>query len=305
MTNERYAFVEDVKNRKNVARSGGKRGKSRYGCSLPSDSMSHWAKKRENGDVVIMAPDRPIIYEDFKELSEDMQRQYLQGIIDNYGGTTERIAKMWGVSEAKVKNHRQLLGIKNPQPSLGALWDIDSGARWTGFLSGIDFLSEPMSYEEFKKLSTNEKKQYLHFLVDDLEASPAEISGLFGIVSQNIRALLKKNGIPPKGREYRYNHKKWEEWLEKYKSEAETVVEESEEPESEPIPNDLPEDGIEMTEEPDEDPIELIAPVGPKGMEDYEIEYINVTMTVYSMDQIPEIFSKLPKAHNGSVTFQF
>lgn len=297
MTDERYSYVEDVKNRKNVARSGGKKGKSRYGCSLPSDIMSHWAKKRENGDVVIMAPDRPIIYEDFKELSEDMQRQYLQGIIDNYGGTTERIAKMWGVSEAKVKNHRQLLGIKNPQPSLGALWDIDSGARWTGFLSGIDFLSEPMSYEEFKKLSTNEKKQYLRFLVDDLEASPAEISGLFGIVSQNIRVLLKKNGIPPKGREYRYNHKKWEEWLEKYKNNDSVMEEENKVTEHIQEPIECKEEPTEYKEEPkiEEKSKEIII--------HNEISSMQVHMHVDNQDQIIEMLSKLPKAKKGQIMF--
>ena len=297
MTDERYSYVEDVKNRKNIARSGGKKGKSRYGCSLPSDSMSHWAKKRENGDVVIMAPDRPIIYEDFKELSEDMQRQYLQGIIDNYGGTTERIAKMWGVSEAKVKNHRQLLGIKNPQPSLGALWDIDSGARWTGFLSGIDFLSEPMSYEEFKKLSTNEKKQYLHFLVDDLEASPAEISGLFGIVTQNIRVLLKKNGIPPKGREYRYNHTKWEEWLEKYENSDSVMEEENKVTEHIQESIECKEEPIEYKEEPkiEEKSKEIII--------HNEIPSMQVHMYVDNQDQIIEMLSKLPKAKKGQIMF--
>ena len=297
MTDERYSYVEDVKSRKSVARSGGKKGKSRYGCTLPSDSMSHWAKKRENGDVVIMAPDRPILYDDFKELSEDMQRQYLQGIIDNYGGTTERIAKMWGVSEAKVKNHRQLLGIKNPQPSLGALWDIDSGARWTGFLSGIDFLSEPMSYEEFKKLSTNEKKQYLHFLVDDLEASPVEISGLFGIVSQNIRALLKKNGIPPKGREYRYNHKKWEEWLEKYENRDSVMEEENKVTEHIQDSIECKEEPIEYKEEPkiEERSKEIII--------HNEIPSMQVHMYVDNQDQIIEMLSKLPKAKKGQIMF--
>ena len=297
MTDERYSYVEDVKNRKNVARSGGKKGKSRYGCTLPSDAMSHWAKKRENGDVVIMAPDRPIIYEDFKELSEDMQRQYLQGIIDNYGGTTERIAKMWGVSEAKVKNHRQLLGIKNPQSSLGVLWDIDSGAKWTGFLSGIDFLSEPMSYEEFKKLSTNEKKQYLRFLVDDLEASPAEISGLFGIVTQNIRVLLKKNGIPPKGREYRYNHKKWEEWLEKYKNNDSVMEEENKVTEHIQESIECKEEPIEYKEEPkiEEKSKEIII--------HNEIPSMQVHMHIDNQDQIIEMLSKLPKAKKGQIFF--
>lgn len=164
MTDESFVFRTEVNERANIARSS-KNRVSKSGCILPSDHISHWAKKRKNGDVVIMTPNRPILYDDFKELSEDSQREYLQGLIDNYGGTTERIAKMWGVSEATIKNHRQLLGTKtrlfNPIKD-NEDFEIDA-QKWEHFLSEVDFLKEPMSYKDFKVLSTNEKKNIFIF----------------------------------------------------------------------------------------------------------------------------------------------
>ena len=111
MTDERYAFVEDVKNRKNVARSGGKKGKSRYGCMLPVDYMTAKEKQDANSRWISVTYDRPISLDKFLAYSDDDKKKYLQTLIDKYAGNTEKIAKMFGCTEAKVKVFRQNLGV--------------------------------------------------------------------------------------------------------------------------------------------------------------------------------------------------
>ena len=108
MTDERHAFVEDVKNRKNLARFGGKKGKSRYGCSLPVDYMTTKEKLDANSRWISVTYDRPISLDKFLAYSDDDKKKYLQNVIDNYGGTTSRIANMFGCTEAKIKKFRHL-----------------------------------------------------------------------------------------------------------------------------------------------------------------------------------------------------
>ena len=105
MTDERYAFVEDVKNRKNVARSGGKKGKSRYGCSLPVDYMTTKEKRDANSIWISVTYDRPISLDKFLAYSDDDKKKYLQTLIDKYAGDTGKIAKMFGCTEANERRY--------------------------------------------------------------------------------------------------------------------------------------------------------------------------------------------------------
>lgn len=304
MTDEAFVYRNDVNERANIARLS-KNRVSKSGCRLPSDNMSHWAKKRQNGALITVYPDRPILYDDFKELCEDSQREYLQGLIDNHGGTTERIAKMWGISEAKVKNHRQILGVK---ASVIRVKDIDEsieldGLKWTAFLCRGDFLKEPMSYEDFKKLSDNEKKCYLNFLNIELDGSPEEIARLFGINHTNVRVWLKRCNIESRGKNYRYSHANWNEWLKKY--DAHCGVRQIDEQTYEggciepniPVPEDAP----STTESTDPKSTEQTT----VEIRESDIPYLNLIMTVKDYEQIFDILKTLPRAKAGTITFTF
>ena len=299
MTDEVFVYQSDVNERANVAKLSKNRMR-KGGCTLSSDNMSHWAKKRKNGSVIIMSPDRPILYDDFKELSEESQKEYLQSLIDNHGGTTERIAKMFGISEAKTKNHRQLLGVVNNTIPIDPVY---SGLKWTEFLCAGDFLKEPMSYAEFKKLSNNEKKYYLTYIRDELDGSPSEVATLFGTGKTHVLGLYKKYGIPSHGKGYRYGHIKWNEWVAEY--DAHCGVHQIDDNEYEgyfiepaiEIPENAPTEinSTEMTDT-EQTPIEI---------RDSEIPYLNLIMTVKDYDQIFEILKTIPKAERGTITFTF
>ena len=305
ITDESFVFRTEVNERANIARNSKNRAMKGGKCILPSDSMSHWAKKRKNGDVVLMAPNRPILYDDFKELSEDSQRKYLQGLIDNHGGTTERIAKMWGVSEAKVKNYRQLLGIKSYflDPSRD-YEDIKIDAKkWESFLAEGNFMKEPMQYDAFKMLSTNEKKEYLHFLIEDLDASPKEIADLFGCVDSNVRTIFKKLGIQTKPLGTRYTHTKWNEWLQKYDAHCGVhQIDENHYEYSNAEPT-IPENHINITETDATEPISIEQK--PVKIRESDIPYLNLIMTVKDYEQIFDILKTLPRAQSGTITFTF
>ena len=304
MTDETFVYRSDVNERANVAKLSKKRV-SKSGCTLPSDNMSHWAKKKENGDIIIMAPNRPILYDDFKELSEEMQKQYLQSLIDNYGGTTERIAKMWSISESKVKFHRQTLGVQTRLVDpIRDYEDIELDAqKWGGFLTANSFLREPMKIDSFHRLTKNEQKNYLEFLVNDLEGSCKEIGEMLGVSEERVRQFKNKFGFPPVKRNFRYPHVKWNEWIIKYDTHCGVhQIDEThyEYPNVEPM---IPENHIDISTTDTTEPISIEQK--PIEIKESDIPYLNLIMTVKDYEQIFDILKTLPRAESGTITFTF
>lgn len=275
MTDERYSYVEDVKNRKNVARSGGKKGKSRYGCALPVDYMTTKEKRDANSRWISVAYDRPIPFDKFLAYSDDDKKKYLQIVIDNYGGTTCRIAEMFGCTEAGVKKFRQDLDIKSPVYKFGTT-NIDT--LWETFLTRDEFLRKPMSYDNFKTLDWYDQVYYMNFLTEKLGAGINRISSeLFCCAQSTLEQYLNRNKISyyRKGKGYRMLDEKlnqWEEWLGK---------------------DDEPEQKTEETQTVEE----------PEETEPYEIPSMQVHLRIDSQDQIIEMLSNLPKAKKGQIMF--
>ena len=289
MTDERYAFVEDVKNRKNVARSGGKKGKSRYGCSLPVDYMTIKEKLDANSKWISVTYGRPISFDKFLAYSDDDKKKYLQTLIDRYAGDTRKIAKMFGCTEAKIKVFRQNLGVvyNIERQRDETLWDV--------FLTFDAFLRKPMSSDDFKALDYYDQTQYISFLVDTMGASIEQISSeLFGQSKGNLRLYLKNHNISycHRGKRYRMSEEKikaWGEWLGK-DDELEQKTEEQSLIPSKEVPMDNQDDETKTIEEPDES-------------ESYVIPSMQVHLRIDSQDQIIEMLSKLPKAKKGQIMF--
>lgn len=289
MNDERYAFVEDVKNRKNVARSGGKKGKRRYGCSLPVDYMTTKEKQSNNSKWISITYDRPISFDKFLAYSDDNKKKYLQTLIDKYAGDTGKIAKMFGCTEAKIKVFRQNLGV---------VYNIErqrDETMWDVFLTFDEFLRKPMSSDDFKALDYYDQIQYIAFLVETMGVPIDRISSeLFNSSSSTLRNYLTRNKMPyyKRGKGYKMNDQKikeWKEWLGK-DDEPEQKTEESLSIPSKEIPMDIPDKETKMVEESEE-------------TESYVIPSMQVHLRIDSQDQIIEMLSKLPKAKKGQIMF--
>ena len=114
---------------------------------------------------------------------------------------------------------------------------------------------------------------------------------------------MKKLGIQMHDRAYRYSHKIWEEWLEKY--DAHCGVRQTDETSydypniepSIPIPSDNPTiTDTSKIEDTEQKPIEI---------READIPYLNLIMTVKDYDQIFDILKTLPRAQSGTITFTF
>ena len=298
MTDERYAFVEDVKNRKNLAKSGGKKGKSKYGCTLPSDYMTTKEKRTANSQWVSITYDRPISFNKFLAYSDEDKKIYLQTLIDTYGGDTGKIAKIFKCEESKIKVFRQNLGIQSASRSIS---NLSPDSLWKTFLTFSDFLYNPMSYEDFKKMDIYDQQEHINFLQSEFNLSLRNLASLYFNISKTalinyinkfkISYISKKPGAA--GHLTDEETKKFYNWL---GFDPEEIKEK--EPEMKDNTSDI--ENISQVAVPDaNEPIEQ--PITAESVA--EIPSMQVSLRIDSMDQIIEMVKKLPRAKQGRLYF--
>lgn len=106
MTDEKYAFITDVAEKKRIARGAfnkrthnGKGGKVRF----PSDYLSNKKRNEMNGEVREYRMNSPITYSEFKKYPDDLKKNYVKRLRDMFDVSDTDIAAMMGV-KAKTLN---------------------------------------------------------------------------------------------------------------------------------------------------------------------------------------------------------
>ena len=116
MTDEEYVFHETSRERK---RNGyGDYHKKRQGGKprLPSDHLSEKERKSMNSEVTTYELDKPRNWYEYKELPEDIKKEYLNLLYTKYGATNSMMGGMFGVAISTIKYEKNRLGINQPAP---------------------------------------------------------------------------------------------------------------------------------------------------------------------------------------------
>ena len=114
MTDERYVFMQDIKDKKRTARGAfnkrthnGKGGPVRF----PSDFMSRKEKKAMNGECKTYQINRPMTYREFKAMPNDLQITYVKQLRETFGATDVKIAEMLGTAKSTLCSRFEKLGL--------------------------------------------------------------------------------------------------------------------------------------------------------------------------------------------------
>lgn len=101
-------------------------------CRLPSDNLSKAQIKKMNGDVITLQMNKPIGWKEFKKYSTDLQREYLENLVKNYGARQADIANMFGLDRSYCSKCIMLIApnIFNGNRKKHA------DPRWIAFISG-------------------------------------------------------------------------------------------------------------------------------------------------------------------------
>ena len=114
MTDEEYVFRSECADRKRTARgSFNKRSHAGKGgrVKMPSDYMTKKERDKMNGEVQSYNLNSPMKWAQFKQMPDDIKREYLNSIISRYNPQQAALAEMFGISRNTVCNMFRELGI--------------------------------------------------------------------------------------------------------------------------------------------------------------------------------------------------
>lgn len=124
MTDEEYVFRSECADRKRTARGSfnkrthaGKGGK----VKMPSDYMTKKERDKMNGEVQSYNLNSPMKWAQFKQMPDDIKREYLSSIISKYNPQQKALAEMFGVNPVTLSAKCRELGMSR--------WGDGHGAR--------------------------------------------------------------------------------------------------------------------------------------------------------------------------------
>lgn len=168
MTDERYTFVEDVREKKRTARGYHNKVRKGGAVKMPSDFMTRKEKRALNGEVKEYNLNKPMDWAEFKAMPDDLKIAYILRLRDNYGGTAREISRMLGVSTATFGRMMAELGIKFPHNITmrqRKAWDTFKGRN--------------MEHEETQKTSPEEAQDAT---METIKADSANIAMLLKLL---------------------------------------------------------------------------------------------------------------------------
>lgn len=135
MKDEKYAFVSDVREKKNIARSArnqrthnGRRGR----VKLPSDFLTKKELKAMNGEVESYKLNYPMTWAEFKKMPDDLKITYIKLLRKRYNVPDSQIAEMLGVHKVTLCNFFKTIGLgKGGKRSGVEGWDKEGWLTWS------------------------------------------------------------------------------------------------------------------------------------------------------------------------------
>ena len=129
-------FEYDVLERKRLARQARYRkcGNKSKKCSLPSDNMTQKQWRERNGEVVSFNMNAPVSWGTFKSVSQEIQKEYIESLIQRFGANATSLSEMFGVTPSAIRKHVGTggLGVKF---QVGHSMNAAQRETWSRFLA--------------------------------------------------------------------------------------------------------------------------------------------------------------------------
>lgn len=137
MTDEKYVFVSEVRDKKRTATGAfhkrthaGKGGAVKF----PSDFMTQKERNAMNGEVTTYRMNDPMTWAEFRKLPDDIKIMYIKSIREKFGVSDCQIFKMMGISQPQGQRKLQALGLGRGRGQWPKEFDAEAWERW---LNGV------------------------------------------------------------------------------------------------------------------------------------------------------------------------
>lgn len=190
MTDEKFEFIADTREKKSVAHSSRKRrthnGKG-GAVRFPSDFLSRKELNEMNGDCKSYRLNSPMKWAEFKAMPDDLKITYVKLLRQKYNVPDRYIGDMLGVGQNTISSCIVRLGIglgkgKNPKK-----WDKEGFMSWC---NGAPALA-PVCSDDYVEHSFVEDVEKVVEFLDDPE--PAELP------EPPAKSVVQPNTVPCSG----------------------------------------------------------------------------------------------------------
>lgn len=140
MTDEKFTFISDVREKKVTGYSAskrrthsGKRGK----VSFPSDNLTKKELRNMSGECKSYRLNEPMKWAQFKAMPDDLKITYIKLIREKYNADGKNIAEMLGICYGSYSREINRLGISTGINSRGhyTKWDKEGFLAWCNGVS--------------------------------------------------------------------------------------------------------------------------------------------------------------------------
>lgn len=144
MTDEKFVFVSDCAEKKRNA-WGMHNKKSHTGkggrINFPSDYLSKEERKKMNGECVTYSLNRPMKWDEYKKMPDDIRRQYIENLQNRFDVMQIDLARMFCVSQNTIYLEMKKLGVNFKHRS-GQTINMNNGA-FRDFCAGLNTPVKP------------------------------------------------------------------------------------------------------------------------------------------------------------------
>lgn len=167
MTDEKYSYIQDLKDKKFTARSArNKRTHNGKGGSvkLPSDYMTKKEIKAMSGEVKSYRLNKPMTWVEFKAMPNDIQFGYIKLLKEKYSVPNTSIEKMFGLGNGSLAFHMKHIGYSVTSLAHGK-FDKEG---WLAFVNGVPTQKEepveevPVRDECPMNVACEDQKEAIH-----------------------------------------------------------------------------------------------------------------------------------------------
>ena len=178
MTDEKYLFISDCREKKQTARSAGAMNKKHRAVRLPSDYLSRKELKAMSGKVESYRMNDPMTWDEFKAMPQDLQRDYITLIRERFGVSDSAIARMFGVSQTGFANKIVKLGLGKGKNCGVSNKDKDGFIKWANGVKEVreEAPAEPVETKPIQVVLNYGNLSYTG-AADDILATVAALLG--------------------------------------------------------------------------------------------------------------------------------
>ena len=189
MNDTTYTFISDIREKKSMASGARHRvsGAKSKKCTLPHENLTPAQLRRRNGPVKTYSCAKPCTYKEFKAMPEKVQWFYIDTCLNTFGGSTSKLAAMWGVTTQCVRVNMKRLGIKRDK-------NPGSDELWQKFLGNTETPAEEEVAQEVTESVEIEETPEVPAIPE--EAEPETEAPAFPVIRNHASIHLSYTGTP-------------------------------------------------------------------------------------------------------------